>query len=242
MSAKKVYQLDYFGFVYIWRDALKNKYYIGSHLGSTDDRYISSNKWMSAAYKKRPETFRRRILTYLTSSRSNNKESLKLLHAIEQQWLDLIPDAELSISANVILGRDRYYNMKKVAAGGNGSANKGKKKSGSWIKGLTAQTDNRIKDYGLKISAKLKGRPKSEAHKEALKGPRPSSRGPKGPNKRSKDRIWILISPGGEETVVKDIRQYAADNDISMSSIHRISRLGTTFRCKGLIGFRIRRA
>lgn len=113
------YRVDYFGFVYLWRDSETKRFYIGSHYGSTTDTYIASSKWLKAAYKKRPETFKRRVLQYLTT------DDKKLLLQIEQAWLDLIKPHELSTSENVLAGTNRYYNMKARAAGGNGSANTG---------------------------------------------------------------------------------------------------------------------
>lgn len=139
MDTNKVYQIDYYGFVYIWRDNLKNKYYIGSHLGPTTDSYIGSNKWLKAAYSKRPQTFKRRILGYLTKSGQTTKDSLVLLHQIEQLWLNLIPDSEIATSTNVSSGLYRYYNMKKTAAGGSHKGHTKNRIKPSWRKGLTKE-------------------------------------------------------------------------------------------------------
>lgn len=78
---------------------------------------------MKAAYKKRPKDFKRRVIKYL------EVDDLKLLQQYEQHYLDMIKDEELSISESVMTGKNRYYNMKKNAAGGNGSANKGQRKN-----------------------------------------------------------------------------------------------------------------
>jgi hypothetical protein len=126
-----IYKQDYFGFVYIWRDKATKRNYIGSHYGSMTDGYVCSNKWMKAAYVKRPEDFRRRVLWLLT------EPDKKLLQQVEQMWLDLIPDEELSTSSSVRAGTNRYYNMKKHASGGNGDANKGQKRGASWARGIT---------------------------------------------------------------------------------------------------------
>ena len=93
-----------FGFVYLWYDKKRNKFYLGSHLGLPEDGYVGSNHRLKCAYKSRPETFKRRILerhTHITS---------KQLLEREQFWLNLIRPEELSV---------RYYNEKKVASGGN---------------------------------------------------------------------------------------------------------------------------
>jgi hypothetical protein len=114
-----------YGFVYIWRDSERDRYYIGSHYGHRNDRYVSSSQWLNAAYRRRPETFRRRILYSLC------EPNLRLLQEVEARWLALIPEAELSLSRNVVAKQNRYYNMKRSARGGNGTANRGKSKPGS---------------------------------------------------------------------------------------------------------------
>ena len=48
-------------FVYLWRDRLSNRYYLGFH-GGTNPRYVCSSKHMMIGYKARPEDFTRRIL------------------------------------------------------------------------------------------------------------------------------------------------------------------------------------
>lgn len=99
-------------FVYLWHDTKRNKFCIGSHIGHPDDGYVSSTGWMKHAYKKRPTTFRRRIL-WSTTEMPNKHE----VFGVEQKFLDMIKDEELG---------SKYYNLKKFAAGGNGSANSGK--------------------------------------------------------------------------------------------------------------------
>ena len=48
-------------FVYLWRDSLKSRYYLGFHNGSNPS-YICSSKHMMKEYKARPQDFKRRIL------------------------------------------------------------------------------------------------------------------------------------------------------------------------------------
>lgn len=90
------------GFVYLWRDNKNNKYYLGSHLGTLDDGYTGSNLHFYNAQKKRPQDFSRKILEYVSD---RNQILVR-----EEVWLSLIKDEELG---------KRYYNLKKVAAGGN---------------------------------------------------------------------------------------------------------------------------
>lgn len=84
-----------YGFVYIWRDKKHNRYYIGSHWGDVTDGYISSSSWMKQAYNRRPEDFKRRILS------SNIKRDNILIE--EQRWLSMISKQELG---------KRYYNLR----------------------------------------------------------------------------------------------------------------------------------
>jgi hypothetical protein len=114
----------FIGYVYIWFDTKAKFFYIGGHKGQVKDRYICSNKTMLRAYKLRPETFRFRVLEYTNDVR-----------LCEQKWLNLIDDDELMTTKNVQNGTCRYYNVKKLSTGGNGSANKGKSTIGGHNKG-----------------------------------------------------------------------------------------------------------
>lgn len=97
-----IYGKDYFGFVYIWFDMKKKRFYIGSHMGPIDDGYICSSNWMRNAYTKRPETFRRRIV-YLHPTEERNG-----LLKEETRWLQMIKPEEL---------RKRYYNKVRHSFG-----------------------------------------------------------------------------------------------------------------------------
>lgn len=84
------------GFVYLWRDRKHRRYYIGSHWGTETDGYVCSSRWMRKSFKRRPEDFKRRVL-------SRGLEKTELL-AEEHRWLDLIKDDELG---------KKYYNLTK---------------------------------------------------------------------------------------------------------------------------------
>lgn len=83
-----------YGFVYIWRDRKRNKFYLGCHWGTETDGYVCSSKHMRAAYSRRPHDFKRRVIQRVYTTRSD------LLEA-EYKWLQLISDAELG---------GKYYN------------------------------------------------------------------------------------------------------------------------------------
>lgn len=91
------------GFIYIWKDTKRNKFYIGSHQGSVGDGYIGSNNRLRTAYNSRPETFRRKILEFVIF------EHHKELRDREEYWLQMIKPEELTI---------KYYNEKRLASGG----------------------------------------------------------------------------------------------------------------------------
>ena len=119
-----ILQRKYYGFVYLWFDVVRRKFCIGSHYGSLDDGYVTSTGHMMKAFKKRPETFHRKILSFCF------KPDKLALQKMEQEWLNLIKDEELG---------KKYYNLKKLAAGGNGSANKGNSNCGGWNRGLSIE-------------------------------------------------------------------------------------------------------
>lgn len=84
-----------YGFVYLWFDRKHKRYYIGCRWGNINDSYICSSRWMMKSYKRRPQDFKRKIL-------SNNIQCRKLLLEIEYNWLKLIRDEELG---------KKYYNL-----------------------------------------------------------------------------------------------------------------------------------
>lgn len=136
----------YTGYVYIWFDTKAKLFYVGGHYGKVKDSYICSNKPMKRAYKIRPTTFRFRVLEYTTGDKI-------LLRQAEQKWLDKIKDSELMITENIKNKTCRYYNVKKHATGGNGSANKGKTHP-AWNKGYTIEEQN-LRKLGLCCFAPL---------------------------------------------------------------------------------------
>lgn len=92
---------------------------------------------MLRAYKKRPETFKIRILEYINGS-------LNDLRVAEQRWLDMIKDSELYWTTNIYNKTVKYYNQKKQSAGGNGNANKGKIRSEETRKKMSESLKGKI--------------------------------------------------------------------------------------------------
>lgn len=93
--------MEKYGFVYLWLDKKHNKFYVGSHWGTEDDGYICSSKTMLKAHKRRPQDFKRRILSRIYTDRQG------LLHE-EQRFLDMIDRDHFG---------SRYYNINAKVQG-----------------------------------------------------------------------------------------------------------------------------
>lgn len=85
--------MEKYGFIYVWYDRKNKRFYVGRHWGTVDDGYICSSKTMREAHRRRPNDFKRCIV-----SETNNKEELI---REEQRWLNMIKPTEVGI---------RYYN------------------------------------------------------------------------------------------------------------------------------------
>lgn len=136
--------MEKYGFIYIWYDMNNQKFYIGSHWGRIDDRYICSSKWMKKAYKNRPIDFKRRILE--TNIKKNN------LKEHEYKWLSMIKNEELG---------KRYYNLNNSQI----------LKPGNWPNGKERSEETKQKiSKALKGNIPWnKGVPISNEQKEKLK-------------------------------------------------------------------------
>ncbi|AKF13513.1 putative homing endonuclease [Sinorhizobium phage phiN3] len=150
----KSFNKEKYGFIYIWFDRKRKMYYIGSHWGHVDDRYVCSSNRMRDAYRRRKDDFKRKILTYVFTNRQD-------LLDMEQRWFDLVKR------------KDRYYNLhfdvknpwwmdsdygltvrQKIS-----KANKGKPKP-------SPSDETRVK-----MGAANKGKVLSEEHKERIAAP-----------------------------------------------------------------------
>jgi hypothetical protein len=87
--------MEKYGFVYIWFDKKRKRFYIGSHWGSEEDGYICSSNWMRDAHKKRPEDFKRRVVARVSTTRND-------LLIEEHRWLQMIDPEELG---------KKFYNL-----------------------------------------------------------------------------------------------------------------------------------
>lgn len=147
--------MEKYGFVYIWYDRKRKKFYVGCHWGHVDDGYICSSGVMLKAYKRRPQDFTRKIL----STAITNKSSL-----LDEEfvWLSKIKPHELKI---------KYYNLHNHRFNHwSSKSNEPAKKSGMSRRGSKPNNDPQMLiERGKKISAKVKGRTFSPEHREKLR-------------------------------------------------------------------------
>lgn len=87
--------MEKYGFIYIWFDKKRKMFYIGCHWGTEDDGYICSSNRMRDAYRRRPQDFKRRVVSRLYTNRVSLLEE-------EYKWLSLIKSEELGT---------KYYNL-----------------------------------------------------------------------------------------------------------------------------------
>lgn len=99
-------QQEKYGFIYIWFDKKNTRFYIGSHWGYENDGYICSSRMMRQAYNRRPEDFKRRIISRIYS----NREDLLLE---EERWLKMIDPDKTTPRNTTVESRQsvRYYNI-----------------------------------------------------------------------------------------------------------------------------------
>lgn len=166
------------GFVYIWFDTRRKMYYVGCHWGEDNDGYICSSNRMRDAYRRRPNEFKRRIVSRITTNR------LDLLEE-EYKWIQLIPTDQL--------GR-KYYNLSKKHAG-HWTASEEKTKSikekiSQAKKGVKPKmTPEQLEERGRKISeAKAHKRKEREALGLPLRKTPTKPSKPRGPQSEESNR------------------------------------------------------
>lgn len=147
--------MEKYGFVYIWYDKKHKRFYIGCRWGHENDGYICSSPWMKQGYKRRPEDFKRKILSKVYS---NKKDLL----GQEYKWLSKIKDDELG---------KKYYNLhnhhfghwssdenSKLSVGEKISLSHKKHSNwGQWSKGLkrSEETKDKLREANKKQFANI---------------------------------------------------------------------------------------
>ena len=238
-----------YGFVYIWRDRKHARYYVGCHWGYEDDGYICSSSWMKQAYQRRPQDFKRRILSRIYTNRKDMFEK-------EYQWLCLIKSEELG---------KRYYNVKIFAPDFHWSADENKTKN---VKNKTGEywtLENR-KKHGIRISGNknpmkdpvvaakalqrkrennpdlgvwVRGVAASEEQKQkqsnAMRGrasPMKGVKSTKPPNERSGVQDYIVISEDGSTEIIKNLNEYCRINNYNSAVVRGYVHLGKPYKGK----------
>ena len=202
------------GFIYIWFDTKRKKYYLGSHFGKKDDGYTGSNKRFSCAYKSRPETFRRRILEYYDEITHKN------LLQREQLWLNLIKDVELH--------GIKYYNEKKVAAGGNIFATLSEEKKSQFLEKCSSAS----KKYWNNISKKS-----LEKHKKNACGGNKFSRDYLiDRNKKLCSKKAKIVHPNGFVEIIVNVSDFCKLHNLNYGNLKSVLRGNT--KQKSCSGFR----
>jgi len=201
------------GFVYLWKDCKRNKFYLGSHQGLPTDGYVGSGKRFLYAFKNRPHTFRRRILEH------HPQITRKALLEREQAWLSLIKSGELRV---------KYYNEKKVAAGGDTVSTlteEGKRKH-AYLSGL-----------GSKEAWKKRGPKEREVFRlRFIKTNRTMDRSYM--SNRNKDlcaKVAKIIHSNGNEEIIRNVADFARRHKLSYGNLKTMLRGG---RQKSVAGFR----
>ena len=133
----------YTGYVYLWFDTKSKFYYLGGHQGLVEDAYVCSNTMMLRAYRKRPDTFKFRVLEYVDGGLDDLRDA-------EQRWLDMIKDTELYWTPNIQNKTVRYYNQKKLSRGGSYKGHTKNRTKPAWNKGLKG-----AQEYTIERNAKI---------------------------------------------------------------------------------------
>lgn len=201
------------GFIYIWRDNKRKKYYIGSHLGNPEDGYVGSNKRLQTAFRSRPHTFSRKILEMYEEITSKD------LLVREQLWLSMIKPEELTV---------RYYNEKKVASGGDIISNlpEHKKKEHARKSSMASQ----------KFWNNITTEEREKRVKNAFGGNNFSRDYLSKRNKELCSRIAVLTFPNGETKEITNIAEFCRVNNLNYGNMKTVLRQGRK-SCSGFRGY-----
>jgi hypothetical protein len=202
-----------FGFVYLWYDTKHKKFYLGSHLGLPSDGYTGSNRLFQSKYKSRPDSFKRKILE------SHDNISSKELLEREQFWLNLIKPEELTI---------RYYNEKKVAAGGDIISNlsEEKRRQHAEKSGIASRKywDNITpEDYENRRKTAFGGNNFDRSYMKER-------------NDKLLAKEAKVTFPTGEEKVIRNIGNFCRENNLNYGNFKTMLRGGRQKSCKGFKG------
>lgn len=186
-------------------------------MGNVRDGYVASNKHFLSVYKKRPDTCRRRILE--TVEFHDHEELL----ARETAWLSLIKEDELS--------GVKYYNEKRVAAGGDiVSTLPPAKKAAHKDKSIMARKkgfEKWLKTVDKTILAERARQARSKWTESSYQ--RRSS--------AQQKKTAILRDKHGNEMVVENIRKFCKEHGLNYGNVKTMLRGNGNIRsCSGWTG------
>ena len=168
-------------------DRKQKRFYIGCHWGTQDDGYICSSNWMRRTYKRRPQDFKRRILEKVTfrdqllmaEGRWLNmipevelgKKYYNLTNHVNGHWTS-DDQKRMSIRQKISEAKKKFWSSpeseetrEKLRQLNKEKGCKPPSRKGipGWNKGLTKETDQRIKNNSIAVSkpksnTKLMGR------------------------------------------------------------------------------------
>jgi hypothetical protein len=235
-----------YGFVYIWYDRKHKKYYVGCRWGCEDDGYICSSPWMKRGYKRRPEDFKRRILSKIfTNKKDLLEEEYKWLSMIKKEELSkkyynlhnhhfghwsIDEDSKISVSEKIKLSHSKKEVKEKLRNQKLGDLNPMKrpevvsKRLESWKKGkYLPWNKGKITGPNIKLSEKMKGRePPNKGKKMSLE------------QKHKLSKKWIVTDPFGKTVFVNNLNDYCKNVGICASNLRSVA-YGKRKHCSGYI-------
>ena len=159
-------------FVYLWRDSLFSKYYLGYHDGKKPN-YICSSKPMLTQYKVRPHHFKRRILATGTKKEMGKLEKrlLKLRYKhFGSRYYNLALSFPIYKRTEEMNRRmsEAKQNMSEETKRRMSEAHEGKKHSEESKRKMSVAKQNMSEETKRKMSVAHEGKKLSEEHKRNL--------------------------------------------------------------------------
>lgn len=241
--------MEKYGFIYIWLDRKHKRHYIGCRWGNESDRYICSSRWMRKSYKRRPNDFKRRIISRVYTNRQDLLQE-------EYRWLQMIPDYQLG---------KNYYNLSKKHFGHWASDDNKRKSVSEKIK--ASFTDERRKELSdaklgnknpmknpeviaKRLETYKKGNHKAwnkgsktgpnPEHSERMKGRTAWNKGQAKPleQRMAQAKQWKIIKPCGEIEIITNLNIYCAANNLTQANMLAVAN-GKRQQHKGYRCYRV---
>lgn len=200
---------DRYGFVYIWYDKKRKMYYIGSHWGREDDGYICSSPRMRKAYKRRPDDFKRRILSKIMTDRNDLLDQ-------EQKWFDMVKLREKYYNLNFLTKRAWWCDPdQKLTVG---------QKISKKLKGVPLSKERIAARIGRKITEETREKFRNRITTEETKLKLSIAGMGRKFSQETKDKIgeankktYSFLDPFGEIVVIDDLSAFCQTNNLKYS-------------------------